>query len=37
LLSGGGGSGQVLLGIVPFVAIAGAAAFALASRPQCAD
>jgi AAHS family 3-hydroxyphenylpropionic acid transporter len=37
LLSGGGGSGRVLLGIVPFVAIAGAAAFALASRPQCAD
>ncbi len=37
LLSGGGGSGRVLLGIVPFVALAGAAAFALASRPQCAD
>jgi AAHS family 3-hydroxyphenylpropionic acid transporter len=37
LLSGGGGSGRVLLGIVPFVAIAGAAAFALASRPQCTD
>jgi AAHS family 3-hydroxyphenylpropionic acid transporter len=37
LLSGGGTSGRVLLGIVPFVAIAGAAAFALASRPQCAD
>jgi MFS transporter, AAHS family, 3-hydroxyphenylpropionic acid transporter len=37
LLSGGGGSGRVLLGIVPFVAIAGTTAFALTSRPQCAD
>jgi MFS transporter, AAHS family, 3-hydroxyphenylpropionic acid transporter len=37
LLSGGGGSARVLLGIVPFVAVAGTAAFALCSRPQCAD
>ena len=37
LLSGGGGSARVLTGIVPFVAIAGTAAFALCSRPQCAD
>jgi MFS transporter, AAHS family, 3-hydroxyphenylpropionic acid transporter len=35
LLSGGGGSARVLLGIVPFVMIAGAAALALAFRPQC--
>jgi hypothetical protein len=27
----------VLLGIVPFVVVAGSAAFALCSRPQCAD
>jgi len=37
LLSGGGGSARVLLGIIPFVAVAGAAAFALCSRPQSAD
>ena len=37
LLSGGGGSARVLLGIIPFVAVAGTAAFALCSRPQCAD
>ena len=37
LLSGGGGSARVLTGIVPFVAIAGTAAFALCSRRQCAD
>jgi MFS transporter, AAHS family, 3-hydroxyphenylpropionic acid transporter len=37
LLSGGGGSAAVLLGIVPFVALGGAAALALTRREQCAD
>jgi MFS transporter, AAHS family, 3-hydroxyphenylpropionic acid transporter len=37
LFSGGGGSARVLTGIVPFVAVAGAAALALALRPQFPD
>jgi AAHS family 3-hydroxyphenylpropionic acid transporter len=37
LLAGGGGSATVLLGILPFVAIGGAAAFALAFRKPCND
>jgi len=37
LLAGGGTSATVLLGIVPFVAIAGAAAMGLSWREQCAD
>jgi AAHS family 3-hydroxyphenylpropionic acid transporter len=37
LLAGGGGSATVLLGILPFVAIAGGAAFALSRRNQCND
>jgi MFS transporter, AAHS family, 3-hydroxyphenylpropionic acid transporter len=35
LLAGGGGSTTVLLGIVPFVLVGGAAAFALTFRDQC--
>jgi len=34
LLSAGGATGAVLLGIIPFVGIAGTAAFLLAGRPQ---
>jgi len=37
LLAGGGSSATVLLAIVPFVAIGGAAAFALTWRRQCSD
>ena len=37
LFGGAGGSARVLLGIVPFVALAGAAALALTFRPQCAE
>jgi AAHS family 3-hydroxyphenylpropionic acid transporter len=37
LLAGGGTSATVLLGIVPFVAIAGAAAMGISWREQCAD
>jgi MFS transporter, AAHS family, 3-hydroxyphenylpropionic acid transporter len=37
LLAGGGGSASVLIGILPFVAIGGAAALGLTWRPQCAD
>jgi len=36
LLAGGGGSGAVLIAIVPFVMVGGAAAFALTWRRQCA-
>lgn len=35
LLAGGGGSGTVLLGIIPFVIIGGLSTFALCWRPQC--
>jgi AAHS family 3-hydroxyphenylpropionic acid transporter len=37
LLAGGGGSATVLLGILPFVAIGGTAAFALAFRSPCIE
>ena len=37
LLASGGGSAAVLLAIVPFVAVGGAAAFALTWRKQCSD
>jgi MFS transporter, AAHS family, 3-hydroxyphenylpropionic acid transporter len=37
LLAGGGGSGAVLIAIVPFVLVGGSAAFALTWRKQCAD
>jgi AAHS family 3-hydroxyphenylpropionic acid transporter len=37
LLASGGGSGLVLIGIVPFVAIGGSAAFALTWRAQSSD
>ena len=37
LLAGGGGSATVLLGILPFVALGGGAAFALTRRRQCHD
>ena len=37
LLSAGGGSGVVLLGIIPFVLLGGSAALALTRKPQCTD
>ena len=37
LLAGGGSSAAVLLGILPFVALGGGAAFALTRRRQCHD
>jgi MFS transporter, AAHS family, 3-hydroxyphenylpropionic acid transporter len=37
LLAGGGNSTTVLIGILPFVAVSGAAAFALTSRKQASD
>jgi MFS transporter, AAHS family, 3-hydroxyphenylpropionic acid transporter len=37
LLAGGGGSASVLIGILPFVAIGGAAALGLTWRQQCSD
>jgi AAHS family 3-hydroxyphenylpropionic acid transporter len=37
LIAGGGSSATVLLGIVPFVALAGAAAMGLSWREQCPD
>jgi MFS transporter, AAHS family, 3-hydroxyphenylpropionic acid transporter len=37
LLAGGGSSAAVLLGILPFVALGGGAAFALTRRKQCHD
>jgi AAHS family 3-hydroxyphenylpropionic acid transporter len=37
LLASGSGSAAVLLAIVPFVAVGGSAALALASRKQCSE
>jgi AAHS family 3-hydroxyphenylpropionic acid transporter len=37
LLSGGGGSASVLVGILPFVLLGGGAAFGLTWRHQCSD